>query len=66
MSKEREAKILETLEPYRQQETLRLVVELLTLRRERHRDRLESEESEELRGRAKECKDLLSFLSVAG
>jgi hypothetical protein len=64
VSKEREAQIVEQLEPYRQQQVLKLVSELLQIRRERHRDRLEREEHAESRGAAWECKALLQFLSV--
>lgn len=35
---------------------------LLTSRREGYRDKLEGVNDEVVRGRAKECKDLLSFL----
>ena len=59
MSKEREAEIEELLSQRKHNEVATLVLELLTLRRERHRDRLEREENGEVRGKAQECKDLL-------
>lgn len=62
-SKEREAKIVDLLQSYKHQEIPTLLVELLTIRRERHRDKLEREEFAEVRGRAKECKDLLLLFS---
>lgn len=61
MSKEREAEIAETLSNLRHTEAAVLITELLTLRRERHRDRLEKEENGEIRGKAQECKDLLQI-----
>ena len=63
MSREREAVVIEALTERKFQEGLILMAELLTLRRERHRDRLEGSEDPVARGRAKECKDLLRFLS---
>lgn len=64
MSKEREAELVETLQSYKHTEAFRLAGELLALRRERHRDRLEGGEDSEVRGRAKECKDLLQIFGV--
>ena len=58
--KEREQEILERLRPH--QEAMQLFSELLTVRRERHRDKLEKGEDSEVRGRAKECKDLIQVL----
>ena len=45
------------------EETVRIFCEYLALRREKHRDKLESGGNEEIRGRAKECKDLLSIFA---
>lgn len=62
MSKEREAEIKAALKNFHQtSEVTRLVVELLNIRRHRHRDRLEKEESDQERGRSLECKDLLQI-----
>lgn len=61
MSKEREEELLQNLKDYRQSDVGRALQELLTLRRERYRDRLEVEESAEVRGKAKECRDLLQL-----
>ena len=61
MSKERETVILKTLEAYKEGETARLIKELITLRRERYRDRLEKDPTEVFSGRALECKDLLQI-----
>ncbi len=59
--KSREGVLMELLQSYTGQEVAGLVVELLTIRRERYRDKLERQESPEHRGRAKECKDLLQI-----
>ena len=40
---------------------LKMMLELLAIRRNRHRDSLEKNENPEIRGRAKECKDILTF-----
>lgn len=58
--REREPEILERLKTH--QEATKLFSELLAIRRERHRDKLEKGEDNEVRGRAKECKDLLQLL----
>jgi len=63
MSKDREEKIRDTLASYGAGEVKSLVMELVTLRRERHRSKLENGESSEVRGRAKECKDLIQIFS---
>lgn len=63
MSNEREEKIRETLASYGPSDVKSLVLELVTLRRERHRSKLENQESSEVRGRAKECKDLIQIFS---
>lgn len=62
MSKDAEAKAIEALEGYRQQEGVKKVTNLLKTRIERHRDRLESEESAEVRGRIRELRDLLKII----
>ncbi len=63
MSKQREAEIREILAELKNQNSMVLLFELLTLRRSRYRDKLESEESSEIRGRSKECKDLLQIFN---
>jgi len=63
MSKEREGEIEGLLQDYRKQEVPMLLIELLTLRRERHRDSIERTENPEVRGKSKECKDLLEIFS---
>ncbi len=63
MSKEREKEIEERLIANKHQEVSVLFIELFTLRRERHRDKLEGAEDVNVRGRAKECKDLLYIFS---
>lgn len=59
MSKEREDELVQKLKTCGRSETATTWQELLTLRYERHRDRLVTEESAEVRGKAKECRDLL-------
>lgn len=63
MSKELEALAIERFSPYRSQESVTRLKEVLRARIERHRDRLEIEESAEVRGRLKELRDLLKLLS---
>ena len=63
MSKEREAEILTQLVSIKEMEPVRLFAELLALRRERWRDKLEKREGDEFSGRALECKDLLQIFS---
>lgn len=59
--RERIAEIEELLRRHKESEPMRLVIELYTLKRERYRNRLEEEESDQVRGRAKECKDFLQI-----
>lgn len=47
---------------YKSSEALRALRELLRVRRNKHRDTLESREDPEARGKAKECKYLLQLL----
>ena len=61
--KSRVADIKDILHRYQDTEAVMLIKELLTLRREQWRDKLESSENDQVRGRAKECKELLHFLS---
>lgn len=61
MSKDKEEELVQKIKTCGQSEAVRAFRELFTLRRERHRDRLESEESAEVRGKAKECRDLLQL-----
>jgi len=63
VNKERELEIEDRIALLKHTEGVVLLAELFSLRRERHRDKLESSESEEMRGRAKECKDLIHILS---
>ncbi len=62
MSREREEEVIRLLEAYSCQEVALLAVELIKLRRERYRDKLEDMENAENRGRARECKDLIRIL----
>jgi len=62
MSKERESEIELKIKPYHGMDACRLLAELLTERRERHRTALENDNDEQVRGRAKECRDLLRML----
>jgi hypothetical protein len=57
-----EQEILERLNLIKHSEGIRLVCDLLLLKREKYRDKLESMESDEIRGRSKECRDLLAIL----
>jgi hypothetical protein len=62
-SKDHEAVTLEAFEPYKNQESVTKLRDVLRARVELHRDRLEKEESDEHRGRLKELRDLLRILS---
>lgn len=57
-----EQELLVRLDSVKYSEGVLLVCELLRLRRSGHKDKLESTESEETRGRSKECRDLLKLL----
>ena len=63
MDKPRENEIFDILRELKHQNSLVLLNELLQLRRERYRDRLEKEDNREYGGRALECKDLLQIFS---
>ena len=63
VSKERIKEIQDILASYKDMESMILLRELIMLRREQHRNRLEGEESAEVRGRAKECKDLIQIFT---
>lgn len=63
MSREREEQIEESLNSFISPEVRSLVIELLQLRRERWRDKLEKEESNQIRGKSLECKDLLDIFA---
>lgn len=63
MSKEAEAGAVERFKPYRTQESVSRLGDVVRARIERHRDRLEVEESAEVRGRLKELRDMLRLLS---
>lgn len=62
MEREREQEIQEMLVNRKDEHVLRLVKELFNLRLEKYKDKLLANESEELRGRGKEVKDLLKIL----
>lgn len=67
MSKERETQILSSLrERGGTSLELRLVKELCALRLEKYKNDLVGNESEQVRGRAKEMKDMLKFLGAEG
>ena len=59
MSADREHELTELLRERRDTEPMRMLSELLTLRRERCRDKLENRDDSEVRGQAKECKFLI-------
>lgn len=61
MSKDREGDLIQRLKALGRTESGTVLREILALRRERYRDRLESEESAEVRGKSKECRDLLQL-----
>ena len=61
MSKEREAELEDNLANLKHQETAKIIVELLAIRRERYRDRLEKEENAVFRGKAQECSELIQL-----
>ena len=57
-----EQEIRERLELEKHTTGIHLILELLRIKRERYRDKLESGGSDEIRGRSKECKDLIEIL----
>ena len=57
-----EQEIRERLELEKHTTGIQLILELLRIKRERYRDKLESMENEEIRGRSKECRDLVAIL----
>lgn len=59
----REAQLEEIIQSWKHSEGLRAMEELLALRREGYRDKIEKNESERVRGRSLECKDLLQLFS---
>ena len=63
MSTEREVQLEETIMACKYSEGVAAFLELLTIRREKHRDKLEASDSPEIRGRAKECKDIFQLFS---
>jgi len=63
MSKELEAAAVERFIPYRTQESVMRLGDVVRARIERHRDRLEVVESSEVRGRLKECRDILRLFN---
>lgn len=64
MDKPRETVIEEFLLAHAGGEVLMYMAELLTIRREKWRDKLEGQNNDEHRGRAKECKDLLQIIQL--
>lgn len=58
---DRMSELRERLKLYSDGEALLMLRELLQLRREHYRNLLESTDSAEVRGKAKECRDLLSL-----
>ena len=61
MSKERDQEIIDQLLPRASMGTMKLMLELIALRRERYRDRLEREENPVVRGHSLECKEILTL-----
>lgn len=59
----KEDELIVELSRFKGSDCLNLVTKLMTSRREKYRDKLESAESPEIRGRAKECKDLIRLFS---
>ena len=59
---DRETELLERLKLLGHTEAYTTIVEILKIRRERYRDKLENIDNPETRGKAKECKDLLQIL----
>lgn len=67
MSRERESQLQSSLlERSSVSLDLKQIRELLTIRFERYKNDLVSNESDQVRGRAKELKDLLKILSTVG
>ena len=58
-----EDELVRGLEMRRHDEAIRVLCEFLVQRRKKYRDKLEAANNDELRGRAKECKELLAILS---
>ena len=61
MDREREAELKDLLISQKHQEGVAAFIELLAIRREQHRDRLEREEDAVVRGKSQECKALLQI-----
>lgn len=59
---DRVSELTEQLNMLKHQEPVRLLVELLKIKREKYRDRLERGEDDLSRGKALECKALLQIL----
>ena len=58
---DREEEIIEELKSAALSVEVRLFLDLLALRREKHRNQLEKAEASEVRGRALECKALIQI-----
>lgn len=63
MSKDNVAAALERFTPYKTQDSIMRLREVLLARAENHRDRLERENSEGVRGQLKEIRELLKILT---
>jgi len=63
MDRGNESELIKQLEVHKMSDPIKLLEKLLTLRREQHRDSLESQENPVKRGKAQECKWLIELLS---
>lgn len=61
MDQEREQEIVNRLAELRHSEVATLLTEYLMARREKYRDQLERVNSDELRGKAQECRNVLQL-----
>ena len=61
MDQERELKIVNRLAEMRHSEMAQLLTEYFTARREKYRDQLERVGSDEIRGKAQECRAVLQL-----
>lgn len=62
MSEERELHLEDIIKTYKTSEGLSAICELLTLRREEYRNKLEKRGDDEVRGKALLCKELIQLL----
>lgn len=63
MSEDRQVQLEETIKAHKHGEVASAFAELIALRREMYRDKLEKAENEQIRGKSLECKDLLQLFS---